>query len=69
MRYLTSHSTNDILNEYTSLDPVAAMQKYFASTRLLPTAIAKRATDLGLAKDDHPVVPSVCAPEVVQRLQ
>lgn len=29
MRYLTSHSTNDILNEYTPLDPVGAMRRYF----------------------------------------
>jgi integrase len=40
MRYLTSHSTNDILNEYTSLDPVGAMRTYFTSIRPLLDTIA-----------------------------
>lgn len=48
MRYLTSHSTNDILNEYSTLDPVAAMQRYFDSIRPLLSAITDRAVELGL---------------------
>ena len=43
MRYLTSHSTSDILNEYATLDPVGAMRKYFGTIRPLLTAIADRA--------------------------
>jgi hypothetical protein len=47
LRYLTGHSTSDILNEYVSLDPVAAMQMYFATIRPLLAAIAQRARALG----------------------
>jgi hypothetical protein len=49
MRYLTGHTTSDILNEYTSLDPVAAMQRYFDTIKPLLAAIKQRAEDLGLA--------------------
>jgi len=46
--YLTSHTTNSILNEYTSVDPVRAMGEYFKSIRELLTAIEKRSQVLGL---------------------
>ena len=48
MRYLTSHSTGDILNEYATLDPVGAMRRYFDTIRPLLAAIADRAAALGL---------------------
>jgi integrase len=51
MRYLTSHSTNDILNEYATLDPVGAMRRYFDTIHPLLAAIADRAAALGLS--DH----------------
>ncbi len=47
--YLTGHTTSDILNEYTSLDPVAAMQKYFSTIQPLLDAIKNRADQLGLS--------------------
>jgi integrase len=49
MRYLTGHAAADILNEYTSLDPVGAMRSYFDSIRPLLTVIADRARALGLS--------------------
>lgn len=48
MRYLTAHSTSDILNEYTPLDPVAAMQRYFDSIQPLLKAISARTAELSL---------------------
>lgn len=48
MRYLTGHATGDILNEYTSLDPVGAMAQYFGTIRPLLAAIELRAGELGL---------------------
>lgn len=42
MRYLTSHSVNDILNVYSSLDPVGAMQQYFDGIRPVLAATAER---------------------------
>src|SRR5262249_31703495 len=51
MRYLTGHTTTDILNEYTSLDPVGAMQKYFHTIRPLLSALEDRAGALGVL--DH----------------
>jgi integrase len=48
MRYLTGHSVNDILNDYTSLDPVGAMRRYFDTIRPLLAALADRARTLGL---------------------
>jgi integrase len=42
MRYLTGHTTSDILNEYTSLDPVGAMRRYFDTIRPLLTAVGER---------------------------
>ena len=46
MRYLTGHSTSDILNAYTPLDPVGAMQLYFGTIGPLLDAIAARARTL-----------------------
>jgi hypothetical protein len=48
LRYLTSHSTTDILNDYTTLDPVGAMRQYFDTIRPLLAAIVDRANALGL---------------------
>ena len=47
-RYVTGHTTDDILFEYNSLDPVREMQKYFASIELLLAAMTQRASELGL---------------------
>lgn len=49
LRYLTSHTTSDILNEYTSIDPVAAMEKYSAFLRSLLQAMTTRSSELGMA--------------------
>jgi site-specific recombinase XerD len=49
LRYLTGHSTNDILNEYTGVDPQQEMQKHFTACRTLLDAIEKRFGELGLA--------------------
>ena len=49
LRYLTGHSTNDILNEYTGVDPQREMQKHFTACRPLLDAIEKRFGELGLA--------------------
>ncbi len=49
MRYLTGHATTDILNEYTSLDPVGAMRRYFETIRPLLAAITRRGDELGLS--------------------
>src|SRR5262249_33528594 len=54
MRYLTGHSTADILNAYTPLDPIGAMQHYFLSIRSLLDAITERARTLGLSSDCRP---------------
>jgi hypothetical protein len=48
MRYLTGHSTSDILNDYATLDPVRAMGMYFGTIRPLLDAITRRASELGL---------------------
>jgi integrase len=48
LRYLTGHATGDILNEYVTLDPVGAMQLYFAHIRPLLTALTLRAQAVGL---------------------
>jgi integrase len=42
MAYLTSHTTNGILNHYTPLDPQGAMTRYFQTIEPLITAIASR---------------------------
>jgi integrase len=59
LRYLTSHSTNDILNDYARLDPVGAMQPYFLSIQPLLNAITDRASELGLL----PERPQVAEPQ------
>jgi hypothetical protein len=51
LTYMTGHATNDILAQYVSLDPHAAMQRYFATIRDLLDAITRRARDLGLSTD------------------
>jgi hypothetical protein len=43
LRYLTGHTTSDILNQYVTLDPETAMATYFQSIRSLLEAIAQRA--------------------------
>lgn len=48
LRYLTSHATTDILNDYVSLDPVGAMAPYFRSISPLLTSMMKQAERLGL---------------------
>lgn len=54
LRYLTSHSTGDILNEYASLDPIKAMVKYFANITPLLAAISDRARMLGIIDESCP---------------
>jgi integrase len=51
LRYLTSHTTNDILNVYSSLDPVGAMKQYFDSIKPLLAAIEERARVLVCPSD------------------
>jgi len=51
MRYLTGHTTNDILNEYISLDPVGAMKRYFDTISPLLIAISDRCRALDIAGD------------------
>jgi integrase len=48
LRYLTGHSLNDILNEYTSLEPDAEIEKYFRSIEPLLKAICDRASELDI---------------------
>lgn len=47
-RYLTLHTANDILNEYTSLDVAQEMSKYFAHIAPLLEAMELRASQLGI---------------------
>jgi integrase len=47
LRYLTGHSTDDIMNEYVSLDPKGEMQKYYNFAKPLLEAIEKRGAELG----------------------
>ena len=54
LTYLTSHSTRGILNKYTPVDPVGAMQNYFGTVRLLVGAIADRARLLGIVGAAEP---------------
>lgn len=42
LRYLTGHQTNDIMREYVSVDPTAAMQLYFERCRPLLDVIIQR---------------------------
>jgi len=54
LRYLTGHSTNDILNHYVSLNPIDAIKPYFDAIRLLLNAITERARELGVLYHDEP---------------
>lgn len=47
-RYITGHSTSDILNTYVSLDPAVEMQKHFRHIEPLLSATTSRAQELGL---------------------
>jgi len=47
-RYVTGHTTKDILNDYVSLDPSGEMKKYFHKIQPLLTAITGRAKELRL---------------------
>jgi len=51
LRYLTSHTVNDILNQYVSLDPVSAMRSYYESIRELLDALKRQALLVGLRSD------------------
>lgn len=48
LMYLTAHKTSGILSEYTSVDPLGAMEVYFQSIGRLLAAIRTRAEDLGI---------------------
>jgi len=48
LRYITGHTTNDILNDYIPLDPVEEMPKYFQLVRPLLEMITTRAIELGI---------------------
>jgi len=48
-RYVTGHTTSDILFQYASIDPAGQMQKYFPHIQPLLDAIQRRATQLGIA--------------------
>jgi integrase len=56
MLYLTSHSTSNILNEYTPVDPVRSMQKYFATIQPLLDVITAKARELSLAVEANQLV-------------
>jgi hypothetical protein len=47
-RYVTGHTTGDILFEYASIDPNKEMKKYFATVEPLLEAMLERARQLGL---------------------
>lgn len=53
LRYLTGHSMTDILHQYTGLNPVGEMAKYFGYVKPLLTAIERRATELGLPTESE----------------
>jgi hypothetical protein len=50
LRYLTSHTTADILNEYVRLDPRGEMQKYYERCRPLLERIGERARRMASAR-------------------
>jgi integrase len=54
MRYLTGHTTSDILNEYTSLDPVGAMKRYFETIQPLLVAVNERCRALEISGTASP---------------
>jgi integrase len=49
LRYMTGHTTGDILNEYVQLDPSGAIRPYFELIQPLLSIIAERCRVLGLA--------------------
>jgi hypothetical protein len=49
MRYLTGHTTTDILNANVALDPVGAMRLYFNAIRPLLEACTRQAEAVGLS--------------------
>lgn len=51
-RYVTGHTTTDILNEYVSLDPEGEMRKYWTHISRLLEAIRDRTIELGLTTID-----------------
>jgi integrase len=51
-RYVTGHTTSDILNEYVSLDPEGEMRKYWSHISRLLEAIQDRTIELGLTTRD-----------------
>jgi Phage integrase family len=53
MLYLTGHSTSNILNEYTPVDPVGAMTKYFSTIGPLLAAIGARWSEFSRASSSH----------------
>jgi integrase len=53
MLYLTGHSTGNILNVYTPVDPVGAMAKYFSTIRPLLAAIGTRWPEVSQAPGSH----------------
>jgi integrase len=48
LRYLTGHTTRDILSEYVPFDPVGVMRRYFATIQPLLVALTERAKAVGL---------------------
>ena len=48
LRYLTAHTTADILNEYVPLNPVVAMSRYFETIRQLLEAMSRQTSKLAL---------------------
>lgn len=48
MRYLTLHAVNDILNQYSGVNPDAEMRKYFISIAPVLGAIRDRASAFGI---------------------
>jgi hypothetical protein len=55
--YLTSHSTGDIINTYSSITPDRSMERYFELIPKTLEAIAARAAELGLAASQNQAVP------------
>ena len=51
LRYVTGHTTGDILNEYISFDPADEVQKYFDLIRPLLDEIKLKARSLGIHVD------------------
>jgi hypothetical protein len=56
LRYLTMHATSDILNEYTGVDPVHEMSKYFEFIQPLLQALVTRAQQLRLTNENSPIL-------------